>query len=210
MPNSNDPLFHVDKLNCERGERLLFSELSFSLSNGALLQVVGSNGSGKTSLLRILSGLSHPTAGHVYWEGKSISESRADYLSQMIFIGHQSGLKANLSPIENMRLIQSHFQNHSTTEYLSAFQKTGLNKIHINEPTFTLSVGQKRRAALARLSLTQARLWILDEPFAGLDNEGVDSIRGMLSEHISKGGLVVMSSHQTMDFKFGNTEQINL
>src|SRR6185436_6629544 len=162
---SSPPLLRATGLECTRGGRRLFSNLSFQLAAGALLQVQGANGSGKTSLLRIVCGLSAPDAGEVSWNGRDIRELGEDYRARLAHVGHLNAIKDELDPVENLRY-SSQVAGLSATpvELDEALLAFGLRGARL--PCKLLSQGQKRRAALARLELCAARaLWILDEPF---------------------------------------------
>ena len=159
----------VSGLECLRGERHLFRNLDFSVDSGELLHVQGANGSGKTSLLRILAGLSRPDYGTVRWDDTNIQESREEYAAQLLYLGHQPAVKDDLTVIENI-LVSSRIAglNPSQDEIRAALEITGLGK-RKTLPARVLSQGQRRRLALARLWLDKRPLWVLDEPFTALD-----------------------------------------
>ena len=193
------PALRALELECIRGDRLLFSRLSFALEPGQLLAVEGANGAGKTSLLRILAGLSPPSEGSVTWRGQDIVRGRADYCSEMIYLGHQGGLKMDLSPAENLRLwlILAGLPAEDTRigETLQTVGLTGYEHV----ATRILSAGQRQRTALSRLLLSTASLWILDEPFTALDVGGLALVRQFLDAHAARGGLAVLTSHQPIE-----------
>ena len=187
----------VVNLECVRGDRRLFSGINFSLLSGQLQYIEGTNGAGKTSLLRILSGLSLPESGEVLWQGQNVQNNKEGYYRDLAYIGHAHGVKAQLTPLENLH-------NHSTLNILdphldaaTALERSGLKTVQ-NQICGSLSAGQCRRLAIARLFLSQARLWILDEPFAGIDDSGAKAVENLLRSHISNGGMVILTSHRPL------------
>jgi heme exporter protein A len=183
-------------LECIRGERLLFSGLDLRLQSGEILLIEGANGAGKTSLLRILAGLSPPSDGEVLWCGHGIRHRRAEYHADLIYLGHAAGLKAELSPLENLRLWLTLAGLPGDVAVIrAALADVGLAGYE-ETPTRALSAGQRQRTSLARLLLSPARLWILDEPFNALDVAGIDRIRGLLEKHGARGGMAALTSHQ--------------
>lgn len=192
------PVLTVDALACERGERLLFENLGFDLSAGEALLVRGGNGHGKTSLLRILCGLSAPAAGEVRWQGAPIGRTRERYGREMAYIGHANGIKEELTPLENLRLAAA-LNGRALDEdaATAALQRVGLSRC-LDLPARVLSFGQRRRVALAGLITAGALLWILDEPLTGLDVQGVALAERMIGDHLAAGGLAVMTTHQAL------------
>lgn len=203
-------LLEAYDLQCTRGERALFSDLCFSVAAGGGLHVVGENGAGKTSLLRILCGLLAPTAGHVTWKGTAIGAQRETLGGDLVYLGHLNGVKDDLTATENL-----HFWAACTgrpalrTSIDAALATFGLaSRAHL--PTRVLSQGQKRRVALARLLLaTESPLWILDEPFTALDGHGVAALRDVVELHLAGGGLMVLTTHQDVPLA-GNMARLTL
>ena len=184
-------------LECTRGEKKLFRDLSFTLGRGQLLRVAGANGSGKTSLLRIMCGLLAPSAGELRWQGTPIRVDREEYSRNLIFIGHLNALKDDLTALENLRFSAALGGVPADRERtLTGLECFGV--AHCAElPAKVLSQGQRRRVALARLALSPAvPLWILDEPFSALDVGAVTELECLLAGHIAAGGMVVLTTHQ--------------
>ena len=186
-------------LECLRGERRLFGGLAFELANGGLLQVSGPNGSGKTSLLRMVCGLLAPAAGSIAWNAKPIRALGEDYNADLTFIGHLNAAKDELNARENLglaaRLAGLPSDPAKVAAALHTFGLAGFDQL----PCKVLSQGQKRRLALARLKLSGERaLWVLDEPFAALDAAGIEVIRAVLEDHLARGGLALLTTHQAV------------
>jgi heme exporter protein A len=172
----------------------LFSEVSFQLQSGQALHLEGDNGVGKTSLLRIVCGLSPADAGQVTWQSTHVPNFR----SALFYLGHALSLKEELSALENLQSDAAMAGRAlSTTQALQALAHMGLRgREHL--PLRVMSQGQKRRTALARLLASRAVLWVLDEPFVALDALAVDALRVLLADHVSQGGMVLFTSHQTV------------
>jgi heme exporter protein A len=194
-------------LDCERGGRALFRQLSFELGAGALLKVAGANGSGKTSLLRILCGLLSPTAGEVRWKGARIQFLKEEYAKQIVYLGHAPAVKDELTAAENLSIA-------CTLAGLAVSEK----EVHDSLERFglagdkvvrRLSQGQRRRAALARLVLSQSlALWLLDEPFAALDAAASGLVEDLMRRHVGRGGAVVYTTHRDLGLR--ETQVIDL
>jgi heme exporter protein A len=191
-------MLSVHDLACERGERLLFRNLNFELATGEALLVRGGNGHGKTSLLRILCGLSVPADGMVRWHGESISQAHEQYGRDMAYIGHANGIKDDLTPLENLRFAAAlGGRELDSGTAIAALERVGLSRC-LDFPARVLSFGQRRRVALAGLMTAGALLWILDEPLTGLDVQGVAMVEQMIRDHVVAGGLVIMTTHQPL------------
>ncbi|HNZ56135.1 MAG TPA: cytochrome c biogenesis heme-transporting ATPase CcmA [Methylophilaceae bacterium] len=197
-------------LSCLRGSRLLFNNVGFELNAGGLLYVLGENGSGKSSLLRMLCGLLTPEEGAVFWNGKRIKEDAESYLSNLTYLGHLNGLKDDLTALENL-------QTNARMAGIEASEQTAmaaLTAIGIARcaflPARVLSQGQKRRVALAGLWLANTKLWILDEPFAALDVASVEVLAARLGAHIAEGGMAILTTHQDVSVNAKHTQTLRL
>lgn len=201
----------ANALECVRGGRRLFQNLCFSLTQGELLEVSGANGSGKTSLLRMLCGLLSPTAGEILWQGANISSLKEEYLKGLAYLGHANGVKAELSALENLRIYGglAGGQQPGEEKISAALERMGLKGCEA-VPAKTLSQGQQRRLALARLLVGEHALWILDEPLTALDSAAVRLVQSVLEEHLKGGGLAVLTTHQPLEAGAGRTLQIHL
>ncbi len=198
-------------LTCERGERLLFSRQSFSAENGTLLRVAGPNGTGKTSLLRIMCGLLEPTAGEIRWKGANIRRLREEYWKDLVYIGHLNGVKDDLTVRENLRVSVRVAGRHADEAQLArALDAVGLAGFEDSMARF-LSQGQRRRVALARLYVSEeVPLWILDEPFTALDVRGVANLSALIARHIHNGGTVVLTTHQEVPVEAAHRKRVDL
>lgn len=186
----------VQHLACQRGENRLFADLSWDFGCGDIVQIEGHNGIGKTSLLRILAGLAQPAAGEVRWNAEPISKQREQYQRHLLYLGHAAGVKPELSAWENLLFYQRISQAQQGDEALWAvLEKVGLIGRE-DLPAAQLSAGQQKRIALARLWLSNAPLWILDEPFTAIDKKGVAILTALFEQHSAKGGIVILTSHQ--------------
>ncbi|RZI42044.1 cytochrome c biogenesis heme-transporting ATPase CcmA [Herbaspirillum sp. HC18] len=188
------------RLTCIRGDLQLFADLSFDIQPGDALWVSGTNGSGKTSLLRMLCGLSAPAEGEVRWNGSDIRSLRDEFCSNLIYVGHANGVKDDLLAWENL-VVASTLSGNPIEEKDAhdALSRLGLGRA-ADLPTRALSQGQRKRVALARLSFSSAMpLWILDEPFTALDKSAVSALCGTISRHLAGGGMVIYTTHQEID-----------
>ena len=197
-------------LACLRGDRLLFKNVGFELSAGGLMYVLGENGSGKSSLLRLLCGLLSPEDGEVFWNGKSIKNDAENYQSNLTYIGHLNGLKDDLTALENLQFSARLAANVvDDAVVLNALTAIGVARC-ANLPVGVLSQGQKRRVALARLWLSSSQLWILDEPFAALDTASVAILAEQLNQHMAKGGMAIITTHQDVDIQAQSIQNLRL
>lgn len=200
----------VNDLSCRRGERLLFSGIGFVVEPGELLHVHGANGSGKTSLLRMLCGLSAPAQGEILWQNCAPRSLGEDFLAAVTYLGHQNAIKEELSAMENIHMSASlNGRPVTEDEAYSALEMMGLGD-KADMQVKVLSQGQRRRVALARLSLSRNALWLLDEPLAALDADGVTLVENMLDAHLSRGGMAVLTTHQPLNVSAGITGHMYL
>jgi heme exporter protein A len=191
-------MLEVRSLECVRDDRLLFNDLCFSVAESEVLQIEGPNGSGKTSLLRIICGLRQAEAGQVLWQGESILSNREDYYASMVYIGHLPCIKGDLTVLENVRsLLDTRSLTLGSAETEAALAKVGLASYE-DVPGKALSSGQRRRILLAFIELSQAKLWILDEPLTALDVQGVELMESMIMEHKQAGGSIIFTTHHGM------------
>jgi heme exporter protein A len=203
-----DALLSVHDLACARGDRLLFKGMNFSLQAGELLLVQGGNGQGKTSLLRLLTGLSRPEEGEVRWCGEPIGKRREDYHAAMVYLGHANGVKDDLNPVENLRFAAGlQGQAFDSARAVATLEQLGLSRC-LDLPCRVLSFGQRRRVALAALLLAGATLWILDEPLTGLDVHAVALMEGLIRDHLGTGGMVVATTHQALNLDGVNVQRL--
>lgn len=203
-------MLEVRNLECVRGDHRLFTGLNFALEGGELLRLRGSNGSGKTSLLRTLCGLLEPAEGEVLWRGENIRAQRDEFNAELLYLGHTNGVKAELTGFENLRT--SNALSGYTLEdaqLYDALAEIGLSGRE-DLPTQVLSQGQKRRVALARLLLSKAALWVLDEPFTALDVAAVAQLAKLIEAHLQRGGMVVYTTHQEVEMRAGACREVNL
>lgn len=191
----SDLLLELDQLACERDDRLLFSQLSAGFGSGDLVQILGPNGAGKTSLLRIIAGLTPASAGDIRYKGESLGASRWLFSQESLYLGHLAGIKKSLTPEENLQWFAA--QQSIRSDIASALKKVGL-KGYESTSCDQLSAGQFRRVALARLHISSAKIWILDEPFTAIDKSGVLMLEELLAQHQARGGLVLLTSHQDL------------
>jgi len=203
---SQNAVFEVKNIACIRDDRVLFEGLNFKLINHQILLLEGKNGSGKTSLLRIICGFREQDTGELYWCGNIIKES--SYYSDMAYVGHLDGIKKELTVLENLKMSLSLSQ---AGKYSIG---AALDKVHLSGYDDTLvqslSAGQKRRLSLARLLITKNTLWILDEPFTSIDKEGITLVESLMHEHIVAGGMIILTSHHDLNLHELDVQKINL
>lgn len=199
-------MLSAENLSCTRDDRELFANLGFAVNPGQVLLLEGQNGSGKTSLLRIICGFREPDTGTISWCGDEIPQHH--YYSDMAYVGHLDGHKKELTVLENLKLSLALGQPGILTiqQALAKVQLTGYDDTLIQ----ALSAGQKRRLSLARLLTTHNVLWILDEPFTSLDKQGINLIETLMAEHCANGGMIVMTSHHDINLQDIDVQRIRL
>lgn len=191
-------MLEVSNLTAIRDERILFDALSFKIGKGEIVQIEGRNGTGKTTLLRIIAGLGDCETGEISWNGNTTVNDRDLFHQDLLFLGHQTGVKKELTGFENLSFYQSLHQSKIDKEKIwSALAKVGLAGRE-DIPVGQLSAGQQRRVALARLWLSEQVLWILDEPLTAIDKQGVKVLERLFLQHAENGGIVVLTTHQDM------------
>lgn len=195
-------------LTCIRDDRTLFSDLSFTLGPGQVLLVEGRNGSGKTSLLRILCGIRQPDEGYIHWNGGDIYRLATGYNAVTAWVGHKDGIKLELTAQENLVFARS-LGTPSGLDISEALEQMELGGFD-DVTAINLSAGQKRRLSLARLLVTQSQLWILDEPFTSLDTHGISLVENMVDKHLADGGMLAVTSHHTVTLNSSDITRINL
>ena len=213
----------MDELSCARGDRTLFENLSVRVADGQLLYVAGSNGSGKTTLLRTVCGLARPAYGDIRWSGRSTRALGDEYRSCISYVGHHDGVQGELTPVENLKayycvsrnaalsLPQSQSRSAATRadSFDDVLSRLGLAPYR-SFPAKILSQGQRRRLALARLLVANKPFWILDEPFTALDVRSCRLISELLADHLARGGMAVISSHQDFDIPGATPARVDL
>ncbi len=186
----------AEALDCVRGERTVFTDVGLAVSPGNALVLTGANGSGKSSLLRLLAGLLAPAGGRILWDGEDVTEDRAAYSARLRYVGHQNVLKPALTVTENLTFWAGlHGDPKAAARMVAAaLERLGLDHL-ANVPAQLLSAGQRRRLALARIAVAPAPLWLLDEPTVTLDHESVATVEGLMADHCAGGGLIVVATH---------------
>ena len=193
----------INNLSCIRGYNQLFTDLSFELRPGEILKISGTNGTGKTSLLKIIAGLNSAESGSIFFKNNYINNNKLD----IFYLGHLHALSPELSCIENLNFLLELGTENFNSSYVDALSMVGLNNYE-NELVANLSAGQKRRVALAALFITPSKLWLLDEPFTSLDSKGIEIVENQIKKHRDSGGLCILTTHQVCSIK--NLRELNL
>ncbi|MBD1566001.1 cytochrome c biogenesis heme-transporting ATPase CcmA [Vibrio sp. SA48] len=203
-------MLEVNDLTAIRDDRVLFETLSFVIDAGELVQIEGRNGTGKTTLLRIIAGLGDRDEGSILWNGEHIESARDEYHQDLLFIGHQTGVKRDLTAFENLHFYQSiHSSKAEKNDIYQALAQVGLAGRE-DVVVAQLSAGQQRRVALARLWLSEQKLWILDEPLTAIDKQGVKVLETLFLTHAQQGGIVILTTHQDMFSDYPQLRKIKL
>lgn len=191
-------MLEAKHLTAIRDDRVLFDGLSFNIQAGELVQIEGRNGTGKTTLLRIITGLGGRDDGQIFWKGNDIEQDRESFHQNLLFLGHQTGVKRELTALENLHFYQVvHSLPSGENELCHALAQVGLAGYE-DVPVAQMSAGQQRRVALARLWLSSQPLWILDEPLTAIDKQGVKVLEQLFLHHATDGGIVILTTHQDM------------
>ena len=203
-------MLDVSNLGCVRGERNLFSGVAFRLGGGELLYLQGENGSGKTSLLRIICGLSPAVIGEIRWRGRLTRDLGEDYRRELFYLGHHNAIKEDLTPLENLhvsaQLADEPLDESAALDALAQLGLAGREDLACRY----LSQGQKRRVALARLVNQRRPLWVLDEPYVALDTAAIELVAGLIGAHLQRGGLAVLTTHQNVEVAEGTVRELRL
>lgn len=203
-------MLEAASLECVRGDRLLFAGVGFRLDGGEMLYLQGRNGSGKTSLLRMLCGLTPPASGEIRWRKRPIRDLGEEYRAELCYLGHHNAIKEELTPFENLLAAAKLAEEALDADAaLAALEMVGLAGRE-DLPCRYLSQGQKRRVALARLVNERRALWVLDEPYVALDVVAVELVAGLIGAHLQRGGLVVLTTHQAVDVPAGAVRELHL
>ncbi len=202
-------MLQLNNLAGLRGERLLFKNLSVTLNEGEMLLIKGRNGAGKTSLLRLLSGLAAPVEGEILWGGKSILAIRPEYFHSLVYVGHENGVNLDLTVRENLEFHRTLRGSPLLRSIPDVLEPLGMIR-YVDVPCRFLSAGQKRRVALARLAFSEAKLLLLDEPFASLDEQVLSVVTDLIMHHLKQGGLSVVTSHLTVDWQDSSVREVHL
>lgn len=207
-------MLKVENITCIRQDRCLFEDLSFELPQGTIMQIEGPNGAGKTSLFRILSGFTRLEQGNRFWFDTNISDDEESFFSELLYIGHKTGVNTQLNAIENIQFWQethgySQSLNQNSLDIYEVLANLGLVGLE-DIPVRMLSAGQQRRVALARLWISDAKLWMLDEPFTAVDKKGVTLLQEQFKLQLKRGGSILLTSHQDLTEHFDDLKVLSL
>ena len=200
------PLLQGRDLAALRGERLIFAGIGFELDVGGLLKLTGRNGAGKSTLIRMIAGLVAPFAGTLHWNGAAVGRDREAFMADLIYAGHQDGLKTALTATENLDLF-ARLRGTSDRDAVAALRSFGIAEL-ANLPVRYMSAGQRRRVSLARLLMTPARLWLLDEPLTALDTVAIAQLGSVVDAHRDAGGMVIAATHADLPGQPGSVLEI--
>jgi heme exporter protein A len=192
-------MLSAKNLTLIRGESCLFQGLDFALNRGELLLLEGQNGSGKTSLMRAIAGMLTLETGEIFWNEVPVSEQRQEFHGALVWLAHRTGLKGDLTLVENLRF-EAALRRQAKTDSAVIFERLGISRLK-RLPLRSLSAGQQRRVALARMLMADVPLWLMDEPFTNLDREGRQLVMDLTEEHLAGGGMCVMAAHQDVEIE---------
>nr|ELR5226412.1 cytochrome c biogenesis heme-transporting ATPase CcmA [Providencia rettgeri] len=197
-------MLSAQQVSCHRQNRVLFHQLDFTVQPSEILQVEGPNGAGKTTLLRMVAGLLKPDEGVICWNNQPIDKLKEEFTRHLLYLGHKPAVKSLLTPYENLKFYhQMHHKGDAGEQIWSALEEVSLIGYE-DIPVSQLSAGQQRRVNLARLWLSDAPLWVLDEPFTAIDVAGVERLTERFHQHAKQGGIILFTSHQAMSGQFGS------
>jgi heme exporter protein A len=202
-------MLRCENLTCVREDRILFNDLNFTIKAGSIVQVEGPNGVGKTSLFRLIIGLSLPYSGEIFWLNTPILDDRECFYQNLLYLGHKTGIKPELTAMENLQFFQKLQPCRENVDLWSILAKVGLAGYE-DIVSAQLSAGQQRRVALARLWLNDCPLWVLDEPFTAIDKSGVQVLEELFIEHARQGGIVLLTTHQDLSIDQNLLKKISL
>ena len=202
-------MLEVKQLSCTRDNDELFKHFSLSLIAGDILHLKGPNGSGKTSFFRILTGLACASAGKIYWKNEEVSKNKANFLQQVLYIGHQLGITLQLTAAENLKALSGLYGVYSNAQIQSALKAVGLASYE-DTLCFRLSAGQKQKVVQAQLFLTSKPLWLLDEPFNAIDQQSVCILENKMISHAKSGGIILLTTHHNLQPNYPQFSTINL
>ena len=209
MNESTELLLEARNMTIWRGDNLLVDEVSVQVRPGSIIQIQGTNGCGKTTLLRALIGLAEYDEGEVFYRGQSFLTVRDTLYSDLLYLGHKAGISPGLTPLENLQALCPELGDDCRDAVHAVLAELAIAD-RIDLPSAALSAGQKRRITLARLRLQSVMLWVLDEPLTSLDVNGYDWVRGEIKRHISHGGALIFTTHQNLSFEPFSVESIVL
>jgi|TARA_B100000929_G_scaffold262054_1_gene227179 heme exporter protein A len=203
------PIYSINNLESIRQNNILFQGLNITIKDGGLLQINGANGSGKSSLLQICTGLIEPTSGEILWGDKNIKNYRYEFQSNILYLGHTNGIKSTLTIEENMKIMNALAGKKSVIDYSIILEEIGMP--NMNEIfAHNISAGQQRRIGLTRLFMSKSKLWFLDEPFNALDKQGKKIVEKIIVKHCNNGGIVFFTTHQKIEIDNYPLQNINL